>query len=112
MNCARREVRRLLSAIVVVAALGLAPVQPPPYKNASLPVDARVKDLLGQMTLEEKFWQLFMIPEDLDNPANDSGRSWSWRGFSASRSRPASRKTSASLLDRRSCGCWERTCAG
>jgi len=23
------------------------------------------------MTLEEKFWQLFMIPGDLDNPAND-----------------------------------------
>ncbi len=71
MRSARREARRLLSAIVVVAALGLAPAQPPPYKNASLPVDARVKDLLGRMTLEEKFWQLFMIPGDLDNPAND-----------------------------------------
>jgi hypothetical protein len=23
------------------------------------------------MTLEEKFWQLFMIPGDLDTPAND-----------------------------------------
>ena len=30
-----------------------------------------MKDLLGRMTLEEKFWQLFMIPGDLDNAAND-----------------------------------------
>ena len=30
-----------------------------------------MKDLLGRMTLEEKFWQLFMIPGDLDNTAND-----------------------------------------
>ena len=50
---------------------GFAPAQPPPYHDASLPVDARVKDLLGRMTLEEKFWQLFMIPGDLDDPAND-----------------------------------------
>jgi beta-glucosidase len=52
------------------AALGAAP-QPPAYRNPALPVDARVADLLGRMTLEEKFWQLFMIPGDLDNPAND-----------------------------------------
>jgi beta-glucosidase len=38
-----------------------------PYKNASLPVPERVKDLLQRMTPEEKFWQLFMIPGDLGN---------------------------------------------
>ncbi len=38
-----------------------------PYKNPSLSVDERVKDLLARMTPEEKFWQLFMIPGDLDN---------------------------------------------
>jgi len=38
-----------------------------PYKDSRLPVEARVKDLLGRMTTEEKFWQLFMIPGDLDN---------------------------------------------
>ena len=38
-----------------------------PYKNASLPIEERVKDLLSRMTPEEKFWQLFMIPGDLDN---------------------------------------------
>ncbi|MGH7615773.1 MAG: glycoside hydrolase family 3 N-terminal domain-containing protein, partial [Gemmatimonadaceae bacterium] len=43
----------------------------PPYRNARLPVDARVKDLVGRMTLEEKFWQLFMLPGDTDDPSND-----------------------------------------
>ena len=38
-----------------------------PYKNAKLPVDERVKDLLQRMTPEEKFRQLFMIPGDLGN---------------------------------------------
>ncbi len=38
----------------------------PPYKDAGLPVGERVKDLLSRMTPEEKFWQLFMIPGDLD----------------------------------------------
>lgn len=38
----------------------------PPYKNPALPVDERVKDLLGRMTIEEKFWQTYMMPGDLD----------------------------------------------
>ncbi len=38
-----------------------------PYKNPVLSTDERVKDLLGRMTPEEKFFQLFMIPGDLDN---------------------------------------------
>jgi len=38
-----------------------------PYKDSSLPVDERVKDLLQRMTPQEKFWQMFMIPGDLDN---------------------------------------------
>ncbi|MFT3748420.1 MAG: glycoside hydrolase family 3 C-terminal domain-containing protein [Agriterribacter sp.] len=40
--------------------------QTAPYKNPSLPVEQRVTDLLQRMTIEEKFWQLFMIPGDLD----------------------------------------------
>jgi beta-glucosidase len=39
----------------------------PPYKNTDVPVDERVKDLLNRMTPEEKFWQMFMIPGDMDN---------------------------------------------
>src|SRR6187397_2785506 len=42
-----------------------------PYRRADLSIDARVRDLVGRMTIEEKFWQLFMIPGDLDNTAND-----------------------------------------
>ncbi|MFK8054954.1 MAG: glycoside hydrolase family 3 N-terminal domain-containing protein [Saprospiraceae bacterium] len=37
------------------------------YKDATATIDARTADLLGRMTLEEKFWQLFMIPGDLSD---------------------------------------------
>ena len=37
-----------------------------PYKSADAPVEERVKDLLSRMTIEEKFWQLFMLSTDLD----------------------------------------------
>jgi beta-glucosidase len=58
---------KLLSLAVVLFLSLLANGQP--YKNPALPVDERVSDLLGRMTPEEKFWQLFMIPGDLgDNP--------------------------------------------
>ncbi|MBL7763232.1 MAG: glycoside hydrolase family 3 protein, partial [Chitinophagaceae bacterium] len=39
----------------------------PVYKNPAIPIEQRVQDLLIRMTPEEKFWQLFMIPGDLDN---------------------------------------------
>lgn len=45
--------------------------EPPAYKNASLSVADRVKDLLGRMTIEDKFWQLYMIPGDLDDSTTD-----------------------------------------
>ena len=35
-----------------------------PYKDSSLPVETRVKDLLSRMTAEEKFYQVFMIAHD------------------------------------------------
>ncbi|MBK8946853.1 MAG: glycoside hydrolase family 3 C-terminal domain-containing protein [Ignavibacteriae bacterium] len=38
-----------------------------PYQNRDLPVEQRVEDLLSKMTLEEKFWQMFMIPGDLSD---------------------------------------------
>ena len=60
-----------LAAALLLMATALQTQTVPPYKRADLPVDERVKDLLSRMTLEEKFWQLFMIPGDLDNPAND-----------------------------------------
>ncbi len=36
------------------------------YKDPTLSIEKRVNALLRQMTIEEKFWQLFMIPGDLD----------------------------------------------
>ncbi len=36
-----------------------------PYKNAAIPIDQRVQDLLPRMTIEEKFWQLFMISGEM-----------------------------------------------
>ena len=41
--------------------------QQPKYKDPKQPVEVRVKDLLSRMTPEEKFWQCFMIPGDLDD---------------------------------------------
>ncbi len=38
-----------------------------PYKNPGLTIEQRVNDLLQRMTIEEKFWQMFMIPGGLDN---------------------------------------------
>ena len=43
-----------------------------PYKNPKLPVEQRVNDLLKRMTIEEKFYQLFMVPGDLDE--GDTGK--------------------------------------
>ncbi|MBL0172766.1 MAG: glycoside hydrolase family 3 C-terminal domain-containing protein [Gemmatimonadaceae bacterium] len=41
------------------------------YRNASLSPQLRAQDLLSRMSLDEKFWQLFMIPGDRDDPAHD-----------------------------------------
>ncbi|WP_294298864.1 beta-glucosidase [uncultured Chryseobacterium sp.] len=41
--------------------------QKPLYKDPKQPVEVRVQDLLKRMTPEEKFWQCFMIPGDLDH---------------------------------------------
>jgi beta-glucosidase len=70
----RSGIARASLAVVLVAATvawRTADPQTPPYKDPSQPVDVRVRDLISRMTLEEKFWQLFMIPGDLDNAAND-----------------------------------------
>jgi beta-glucosidase len=72
---------RLFTSLLILPGLALLTLSEPrtlkgqtprePYRNPSLPVEERVRDLLARMTLEEKFWQLFMIPGDLDDPAHD-----------------------------------------
>jgi beta-glucosidase len=52
-------IRRLarLALLLPAGGLLLAAADTPRYRDASLPVDERVKDLLGRMTLEEKIAQ-------------------------------------------------------
>jgi beta-glucosidase len=64
----------------MIASLAVAPngrpaiAQTPAYRDAALPTAERVRDLLGRMTVEDKFWQLFMIPGDLDDSTHDYSR--------------------------------------
>lgn len=61
----------LLAAAAAPARGQLAAPARPLYRDSQAAVDARVRDLMARMTLEDKFWQLFMIPGDRDNPAYD-----------------------------------------
>src|SRR5580698_10612407 len=57
-------IRRLCSLAVGMAFLSHAPAAVPPapvYKDPASPVEARVEDLLGRMTLEEKVAQMMSI---------------------------------------------------
>lgn len=64
-------------ALVVLAFILVLPddaAGQEPYRNPDLPVEERVQDLLDRMTMEEKFWQLFMIPGDLSDADADRYR--------------------------------------
>jgi beta-glucosidase len=57
-----RMLRQLSIALLAAAATLSASAQStPPYKDASLPVERRVEDLLGRMTLEEKVAQTLAV---------------------------------------------------
>src|SRR5579872_2946246 len=59
----------LLCCALVVSLMftgAAARAQQPLYKNSKVPTAERVRDLLGRMTLEEKFWQLWMVPGEVD----------------------------------------------
>jgi beta-glucosidase len=68
-NCSQTAMTRIFFIISLLSTVTFSSFaqQIPLYKNPKLSVDERVKDLLSRMTPEEKFWQLFMIPGDLDN---------------------------------------------
>lgn len=66
--------KHLPTLLLLIVSLSCAPGRSagvPPYRDARLPTRERVRDLLSRMTLEEKFWQLYMIPGDLDDPSLD-----------------------------------------
>lgn len=50
-----------------IAKKGVTQSEVPAYQNPNIAIEERVEDLLKRMTLEEKFWQLFMIPGDLSD---------------------------------------------
>lgn len=52
------RIKKLLTGAVLVALSSAALAAEPVYKNPEKPIDARVKDLLKRMTLEEKVAQL------------------------------------------------------
>src|SRR5262245_50304440 len=52
---------RALAALCVLLAAGAASAQDAPYKNAKLPVEQRVDELVARMTLEEKVAQLVSL---------------------------------------------------
>jgi beta-glucosidase len=59
-------------AVLALAALLPAPARAQArYRDSALPIEARARDLLARMTLEEKFWQLFMLPGSRADPAHD-----------------------------------------
>lgn len=64
----RRRAVILRAAVLLVLPGGFlaGAAAEPPYRDASLPVDARVADLLERMTPAEKFWQLFMLAGSLE----------------------------------------------
>jgi beta-glucosidase len=67
-----RPRRGLFAALLLAGATIAATVQDrPAYRNPSLSPDARARDLLRRMTLQEKFWQLYMSPGDLDDSTHD-----------------------------------------
>ena len=65
--------RHPIVALALLCPLGLGAQarDTVPYRDARRSVDERVRDLLGRMTLDEKFWQLYMSPGNLDNPVQD-----------------------------------------
>ncbi len=69
---ARHLVLTLSAALALAGSVSCgragAPAKSGPlaYRDASLPIERRVEDLLARMTPEEKFRQLFMIAGDLD----------------------------------------------
>ncbi|HCA07731.1 beta-glucosidase [Chryseobacterium sp.] len=69
---------KLIKITVVVLSFSSvylhAQKEKPLYKDSKQSIEIRVQDLLKRMTPEEKFWQCFMIPGDLDNVPKDQYR--------------------------------------
>jgi Beta-glucosidase-related glycosidases len=70
MSALRASFAPVAAALVVLSAVAGAPgsnIATAPYRDAKLPVERRVDDLLGRMTLEEKVAQMGSTWQDLAN---------------------------------------------
>ncbi|WP_430895259.1 MULTISPECIES: glycoside hydrolase family 3 C-terminal domain-containing protein [unclassified Paraflavitalea] len=63
--------KRLFFSLLSLAAVYSTSAQQPAYKDPKLPIPVRVEDLLSRMTPREKFFQLFMIPGEIDSTKPD-----------------------------------------
>ncbi|MCE2997087.1 MAG: glycoside hydrolase family 3 N-terminal domain-containing protein [Cyclobacteriaceae bacterium] len=59
-------IKLFLLSLFLINCKILAQTVVPIYKNPTYSTEERVQDLLQRMTPEEKFWQCFMIPGDLN----------------------------------------------
>ncbi|HMC90879.1 MAG TPA: beta-glucosidase, partial [Allosphingosinicella sp.] len=74
----RRIARRRIGRALILSALGAAVLvsaapERPLYKDPSQPVERRVEDLLGRMTLEEKVAQMLSLWEHKDRIQTAAG---------------------------------------
>ncbi len=67
VNTFKNRVIYLLLSTVILSVVSCSQKDNFKYKNPNITTEERVDDLLTRMTLEEKFWQLFMIPGDLSD---------------------------------------------
>ncbi len=87
----RRRVAALLcAALCITSSVVFVPrtrsqVSPPDYKNPRLPVERRVADLLGRMTLEEKVAQLVCLWAERPEAGPNAGFSTNRGDFSPER---------------------------
>jgi beta-glucosidase len=65
------SVRPTLLLAGLLAAQVASAQAPPAYRDSARTVAERTRDLLNRMTLEEKFWQLFMLPDRLSDSTHD-----------------------------------------
>ena len=69
MRTKRALLFMMLSAVAPLSVHGQGTT--PLYRDARLPISERVRDLLARLTPDEKFWQLYMTPGDLDDASHD-----------------------------------------
>ena len=62
-----------VATICAMTAFGCSSEEPPVYKDASADIEARVNDLLGRMTLEEKILQLNQLVLGVNTVENNFG---------------------------------------